>query len=224
MNPYEVLGVTKNATEKEIRGRYRGLSSMYHPDKQTGDRDRFEEVKLAHDILTDPHRRKRYDTTGRIDTSPVTPERVQAFVNDTMRTVIEAARPDGSSDDPVWENIQDKVLLSIVASRAPLKNDRFKMQRKLERCQRMIERFKAKTEYDPVGIALKSERQRLEADLRINQDAMELSIEAERVFRLYSYDVGPGSEGQINPGPTGHRLLGGSRIRITSSDLDPGRH
>jgi hypothetical protein len=41
---------------------------------------------------------------------------------------------------------------------------------------------------------------------------MELSIEAERVFRLYSYDVGPGSEGQINPGPTGHRLLGGSRL------------
>jgi hypothetical protein len=177
MNPYEVLGVKKNATEKEIRGRYRGLSSMYHPDKEGGDRSKFEEVKEAHDILTDPHRRK-----------------------------------DGTSDDPVWENIRDKLLMSILASRAPLKNERFKLQRKLERCQRMIERFKATTDYDPVGIALRGERKRLEAELLVNQDAMELSIEAERVFRLYSYDVGPGSEGQINPGPTGHRLLGGSRL------------
>lgn len=212
MNPYEVLGVKKDASEKEIRGRYRGLSSMYHPDKKTGDREKFEEVKLAHDILTDPQRRKRYDTTGRTDISPITPERVQIFVSDTMRTVIEAVRPDGSSDDPVWENIRDKILLSITASRAPLKNDRFKLERKLERATRLKERFKPKHEYDPVGVALTNEVKRLEGELLINQDAMELSIEAERVFRTYEYDVGPGSEGQFNPGPTGHRSLGGSRI------------
>lgn len=212
MNPYEVLGVVRKATDKEIRSAYRGLSARYHPDKENGDRSKFEEVKNAYDILIDPHRRKRYDTTGRTDISPVTPERVQILVNETMRSVVEATRQDGTSDDPVWENIRDKLLLSIIASRAPLKNDRFKLQRKLERCQRMIERFKPKTDYDPVGIALKRERERLEADLLVNQDAMELSIEAERVFRLYSYDVGPGSEGQINPGPTGHRLLGGSRL------------
>lgn len=212
MNPYEVLGVTKNARDPDIRSAYRKLSAKLHPDKETGDRDKFEEIKLAHDILADPHRRKRYDSTGRTDISPVTPERVQIFVNDTMRTVIEATRQDGSSDDPVWDNIRDKILLSITASRAPLKNDRYRMERKLERCVRLTERFRPSTDYDPVGIALKSERQRLEADLRINQDAMELSIEAERVFRMYSYNVGPGSEGQVNPGPTGHRLLGGSRI------------
>lgn len=211
MNPYEVLGVMKNATERVIRGRYRGLSSMYHPDKEGGDRAKFEEIKLAHDILTDPHRRKRYDTTGRTDISPVTPERIQIFVNDTMRTVIEAVRQDGTSDDPVWENIRDKILLSITASRAPLRNERFNLQRKLERCVRLIERFKPTTDYDPVGIALKKERERLESDLRINQDAMEIAIEAERVFRTYGYDVGPGSEGHVNPGPTTHLLLGGSR-------------
>jgi curved DNA-binding protein CbpA len=144
MNPYEVLGVTKNARDPEIRSAYRKLSAKLHPDKETGDRDKFEEVKLAHDVLTDPYRRKRYDTTGRTDISAVTPERVQFLVNETMRNVIEAVRPDGSSDDPIWENIRDKILLSITASRAHLKNDRFKMQRKLERCQRLIERFKAK--------------------------------------------------------------------------------
>jgi curved DNA-binding protein CbpA len=211
MNPYEVLGVTKNARDPEIRSAYRKLSAKLHPDKETGDRDKFEEVKLAHDVLTDPHRRKRYDTTGRTDISAVTPERIQIFVTDTMRTVIEATRPDGSSDDPIWENIRDKILLSITASRAPLKNDRFKLQRKLERAVRLAERFKAKSEYDPVGLALKRERERLENELRINQDAMELSIEAERVFRTYEYDVGPGSEGHFNPGPTNRPLLGGSR-------------
>lgn len=211
MNPYEVLGVRKNDRDPEIRSAYRKLSARLHPDKETGDRDKFEEVKLAHDVLTDHERRKRYDTTGRTDISAVTPERIQIFVTDTMRTVIEATRPDGSSDDPIWENIRDKILLSITASRAPLKNDRFKLQRKLERAVRLAERFKAKSEYDPVGLALKRERERLENELRINQDAMELSIEAERVFRTYEYDVGPGSEGHFNPGPTNRLLLGGSR-------------
>jgi curved DNA-binding protein CbpA len=209
MNPYEVLGVKKDAALKQIRAVYRVLSQVYHPDKKDGNREMFEQIKLAHDILTDPHRRKRYDTTGRTDISPVTPERVQIFIDETMRTVIRATRQDGSTDDPVFENIRDKLLLSIMASRAPIKNERFKLERQLERCVRMIERFKARTDYDPVGQSLLKERQHIEAELRINQDAMELSIEAERVFKLYDYNVGPGSEGQINPGPTSRRLLSG---------------
>lgn len=211
MNPYEVLGVDKNADVKQVRSVYRILSHKFHPDKEGGDRQKFEDIKLAHDILVDPHRRKRYDTTGRTDISPVTEERVQIFVNETMDTVINAAYADGTTDDPEWNNIRDKILLSIAASRAPLRNDRNKLQRKLNRCLRMQERFMPRTEYDPVGIALKKHREKLENELRINQDAMELSIEAERVFKLYDYNVGPGSEGQVNPGPTNHRLLGGSR-------------
>lgn len=202
MDPYAVLSVEKNATLKNIRSAYRVLSSEHHPDRPGGSREKFEELKLAHDILTNPERRKRYDTTGRIDLSPITPQRVQLFIDATMRTVITATRPDGSTDDPVFHNIRDKIVLSILGSRVPLRNAKFKLQRELERAQRMIERFKPRNEWDPIGEALKKERDRIENELRINEDAMELSIEAERVLKTYDYEVGPGPEGHFSPGPT----------------------
>ena len=210
MNPYEVLQVGTKATLKDIKAAYRKLSKDHHPDKEGGESEKFREVKFAFDVLSNPERRARYDTTGRTDESPVTPQRVQIFVDQTMRPVIESQRPDGSSDDPCWDNIRDKIILSIAASRAPLKNARFQLQRHLERTVRMIERFRPKQEFDPVGDALRREKRRLEDEIRINEDAMELSLEAERVLKTYDYDVGPGPEGHCSPGPTSRPLLAGS--------------
>lgn len=211
MNPYEVLQVDKKATLKDIKAAYRKLSKNHHPDKEGGSKEQFEFVKLAFDVLSDPERRERYDRTGRVDVSPATPQRVQMFVEQTMRTVIEAQRPDGSSDDPCWDNIRDKILLSIAASRAPLRNQRYEAQRKLERVTRMLERFKPLQTFDPVGDALRKEKDRYLNDIKIAEDAMELSLEAERVMKTYQYDVGPGPEGHCSPGPTNRPLLGGYR-------------
>lgn len=212
MNPYEVLQVSKKASLKSIKAAYRKLSAVHHPDKEGGDEEKFLEIKLAFDVLSNADRRARYDSTGRIDESPVTPQRVQSFVDQTMRTVIDAQRPDGSSDDPCWDNIRDKIILNITAARAPLRNARFQLQRQLERTVRMIERFRPQQEFDPVGDALRREKKRLENEIRVNEDALELSIEAERVMKTYDYDVGPGPEGHFSPGPTNRRLLSGSRI------------
>lgn len=211
MNPYEVLQVGRKATEKDIKAAYRRLSKDHHPDKEHGGDERFREVKLAYDVLSNPDRRARYDSTGRTDESAVTPQRVRSFIEQTMRTVIEAKRADGSSDDPCWDDIRQKILLSIAASRAPLRNQRFEAQRKLERVTRMLERFKPLTEFDPVGDSLRKEKQRVEDEMKVAEDAMELSVEAERVLNTYRYDVGPGPEGHSSPGPTSRPLLSGYR-------------
>ncbi len=212
MNPYEVLQVDHKATDQQIKASYRKLSKAHHPDKEGGTKAGFEKVKLAFDVLSSPERRERYDKTGRTDQSPVTPQRVEMFIEQTMRTVIDARRPDGSSDDPCWDNIRDKILLSIEASRVPLRNQRFEAQRKLERAVRMIERFKPLQDFDPVGDALRKEKTRLENEVKVAEDAMELSLEAARVLKTYQYDVGPGPEGHCSPGPTSRPLLAGSRI------------
>src|SRR3954466_3766436 len=68
-DPYKVLGVDKKASADEIKKAYRKLARQYHPDRNSGDKaaeERFKEVQQANDILSDPEKRKQYDSGGGI--------------------------------------------------------------------------------------------------------------------------------------------------------------
>jgi molecular chaperone DnaJ len=64
---YETLGVARGAAQDEIKKAYRKLARQYHPDANPGDdsaEDRFKEVQHAYDVLSDPGKRKQYDSFG----------------------------------------------------------------------------------------------------------------------------------------------------------------
>ena len=66
---YDILGVDRKATEKEIKSAYRKLARKYHPDLNTGDdkkkaEEKFKELNEANEVLSDSEKRKKYDLLG----------------------------------------------------------------------------------------------------------------------------------------------------------------
>ena len=64
---YEVLGVSKTATDAELKKAYRVLAKKYHPDSNPGDKEaeaKFKEASEAYAVLSDPDKRAKYDQFG----------------------------------------------------------------------------------------------------------------------------------------------------------------
>ena len=64
---YSVLGVRRDASDKEIKQTYRRLARQYHPDVNPGDasaEQRFKEISEAYAVLSNPDSRKKYDRFG----------------------------------------------------------------------------------------------------------------------------------------------------------------
>ena len=64
---YQILGVKRDATEKDVKKAYRRLARKYHPDLNPGDKsaeEKFKEINTAYEVLSDTEKRKKYDQFG----------------------------------------------------------------------------------------------------------------------------------------------------------------
>ena len=70
---YEILGIPRTASDKEIKAAYRRLALKYHPDKNKSDKEaetKFKEINMAYEVLSDDQKRKQYDQFGAVPGSP----------------------------------------------------------------------------------------------------------------------------------------------------------
>jgi DnaJ family protein B protein 4 len=76
MNPYDVLEIPREASDKDIKDAYRQLAKQWHPDKNkaANAEEKFKEINKAYNILIDPELRRRYDQTGSVDEQNVPTE------------------------------------------------------------------------------------------------------------------------------------------------------
>ena len=68
-NYYDILGISKNASESDIKSAFRKLSKKYHPDvcKEKDAEEKFKEINEAYTVLSDPEKKQMYDTYGTVD-------------------------------------------------------------------------------------------------------------------------------------------------------------
>lgn len=72
-DPYEVLGVSSDATQDDIKSAYRRLARRYHPDVNPGDHEaeeKFKDIGQAYAVLSDPEKRARFDRFGTVEEQP----------------------------------------------------------------------------------------------------------------------------------------------------------
>lgn len=72
-NLYDILEIPQTATDEEIKKSYRKLAVKYHPDKnpEADATQKFQDISLAYEILSDPEKRRKYDLTGSIEESAI---------------------------------------------------------------------------------------------------------------------------------------------------------
>jgi DnaJ-class molecular chaperone len=91
-NYYEVLGVSKSASQEEIKRAFRGLALKYHPDK-CNDNEMFKTINEAYQVLSNPQKRAMYDMTTNFsnnfgtETDPNSAEMLARFINTLLETL-----------------------------------------------------------------------------------------------------------------------------------------
>ena len=97
---YEVLGVSRTASEQEIKSAYRRLAVQHHPDKNPNDasaEEKFKEAAEAYGVLQDPEQRRRYDRFGHAGVSAGDQQYSVWFIEDDRVTACGAIGLDRSA-------------------------------------------------------------------------------------------------------------------------------
>lgn len=120
---YTVLGAERSATPEDLKTKYRQLASKYHPDKITGAdgspeklaaEAKFKEVKEAHEVLSDPEKRKQYDIYGHDGVSQNTQQWAHGATNhQNVEDMLKSFFGSGASFDP-YGGTQRRQQITVV--------------------------------------------------------------------------------------------------------------
>ena len=132
-NPYEILGISSDASDLEIKKAYKDCSKKLHPDAG-GSAEEFANLKKAFDILTDPAKRNLYDEFG-VD-APLDIENEARLVAISIICSVLDVVPNGTDIDEEIKEVFEKCLMQIKEQENTAKKARDRLQQRLDGIQK----------------------------------------------------------------------------------------
>jgi len=136
MDPYLELEVSIDATEEEIKIKFRSLAMIHHPDKG-GDEEKFKRIKEAYELLTDPIRRKSYDMSGNAESNLAIRNAALDHISQMMSAIV----PNFDSEN---ENLIHIMHHEVTNIRQDMFNNINVCNKHLEKLQKVVIRINAK--------------------------------------------------------------------------------
>ncbi|WP_045683049.1 J domain-containing protein [Martelella endophytica] len=187
IDPYEVLGIDRDADEKAVRAAYRRLAKDAHPDSG-GDGEKFAALQSSYDLLKDPVRRKVYDDTG-YDPELADPKDLKGLMllEPLVNEMILDEREPGSFD-PVAA-MRRKLSDDILKSRFHI----LELERHRARVRKHMDRIARKSREsagsDVLGSMLRSRSESIAEAIRNAETQIDAIEQAYSMLENYSYEL-----------------------------------
>lgn len=142
MNPYTILEISPQATDDEIKRQFRKLAQINHPDRG-GDEEKFKQINLAYSILSDPARKKLFDTTGQFN---VNQDLRQQALNNLAMIIVHFM----NNIDPDMENLVVCMKNDITREKASLTSQIDQCISSINKLEKFLKKIRRKKEGENV--------------------------------------------------------------------------
>nr|WP_099057932.1 J domain-containing protein [Rhizobium sp. ACO-34A] len=185
IDPYQLLGLPRDANDAAIKAAYRKIAKTEHPDGG-GDVDRFAKVTASYELLKDPVRRKVYDDTGYDPQLADTADLKGLMMLETLVNDMILDEREPGSFDPV-AGLRRKLTDDILKTRFHI----LELERHRARVRQHIDRIGRRPEADVLGSMLKARTQSISDAIRAAETQIEAIERAYIMLEGYSYELEP---------------------------------
>ncbi len=183
IDPYETLGLARDADEQALKSAWRKAAKTAHPD-QGGDREAFDRLQACYDLLKDPVRRKVYDNTG-YDPQLADPRDLKGILMlETLVNEFILDEREPGSFDPLAA-MRRKLSDDIVKSRFHI----LELERHRARVRQHIDRLGRRPAADVLGSMLRTRSQSIADAIRNAESQIEAIEQAYTMLEGYSYEL-----------------------------------
>lgn len=206
-DPYEVLGLGKDATPQEINAAYKAAAKKAHPD-QGGTSEDFTRVKQASMVLLDPRQRKKFDETGEHESTAdnaeaAVMEAIASFLISTINGLEEGWSPNLEQTDLIGNakrNFADKIKVCEQNIQS--------INKQIRKLERALKRLKTKRKNDVIRAMISRHIVLLQNVIPINDRDIATNKRAIEILNDYEFDHA--SPMSTRPTPSGLFSMGSS--------------